>query len=81
MDPAHFAKLPKLEHDEAAWQLVQKLKAAPVDLLLEHGAAHLQIGRTYKYRESLDPAADDLLLSIKKKVDPNNLMNPGSLGF
>lgn len=81
MEPSHFAKLPKLDHDEAAWQLVQKLKAALVDLLLEHGAAHLQIGRTYKYRESLDPAADDLLMSIKKKVDPNNLMNPGSLGF
>lgn len=81
MEPAHFAKLPTLENNDEAWEFTQQLKQELVDLLYDQGAAHLQIGRTYRYRESLDPAADSLLQKLKKTVDPKDLMNPGSLGL
>ena len=81
MEPSHFAKLPELDSNEESRAFAQKLKQEIVDLFYEQGAAHLQIGRTYRYRESLDPAADKLLLDLKKSLDPKGLMNPGSLGL
>lgn len=81
VEDAHLAKLPKLQANPAAWACAQRLKQALVNLFHDYGAAHLQIGRTYRYRESLDPAADALLVHLKRSVDPKGLMNPGSLGL
>lgn len=81
VEPAHLARLPRLPSSPPAWELTQKLKRAIVDLFHAHDAIHFQIGRTYPYRDSLDPAADALLLAIKRQVDPRGLMNPGSLGL
>ena len=64
MEPSHFAKLPELDSNEETWAFAQKLKQEIVDLFYQQGAAHLQIGRTYRYRDSLDPAADKLCLLI-----------------
>lgn len=81
VEDAHLAKLPTLEANAEAWQFAQRMKQALVDLFYEQGAIHLQIGRTYRYRDSLDPAADALLVDLKKSLDPRGLMNPGSLGL
>ena len=81
VEAAHLSKLPKHKTNPQALALAQKIKQALVDLFYEHGAAHLQIGRVYRYRDSLDPTADALLCALKKAVDPQGLMNPGSLGL
>jgi len=81
VEDAHLAKLPKLADNPAARAFTQRMKQALVDLFLEQGAAHFQIGRTYRYRASLDPAADALLVDLKKSLDPRGLMNPGALGL
>ncbi len=81
VEAAHLKKLPVHAHDEEIWTFVQDLKTRLVDLFYEHGATHFQIGRTYRYRDSLEPAADALLLAVKAQVDPKGLMNPGSLGL
>ena len=81
VEDAHLAKLPELKANPAAWDFAQRMKQALVDLFYDHGAAHFQIGRTYRYRDSLDPAADALLVDLKKSLDPGGLMNPGSLGL
>ncbi len=81
VEPAHLRKLPVHAGNEAARGLALELKEALVDIFLAHDAVHFQIGRTYRYRDSLDPAADQLLLAIKRHVDPRGLMNPGSLGL
>ncbi len=47
----------------------------------ELGAVHLQIGKAYHYRERLMEGPAALLTAIKHAVDPQGLMNPGSLGL
>lgn len=81
IEDAHLKKVPKLKDNPEAWELAKSLKARIVDIFFEHGAAHFQIGRTYRYRDSLEPRADALLQAIKREVDPRGLMNPGSLGL
>ena len=81
IEKAHLKKLPKLKPNAESWALTQKLKQAIVDIFYEHEAAHFQIGRAYRYRDSLEPRADALLRAIKAELDPRGLMNPGSLGL
>ena len=81
VEAAHLAKLPKRAHNAAAWALAKELKVALVDIFFDHGAAHFQIGRTYRYRDGLDPAADALLQAVKAQLDPQRRMNPGVLGL
>lgn len=81
IEEAHLARLLTLVANPEARALTEKLKKALVDLFYDHGAAHTQIGRTYRYRDSLDPAADTLLQDLKNSLDPKGLMNPGSLGL
>ncbi|MFA9201565.1 MAG: FAD-linked oxidase C-terminal domain-containing protein [Cypionkella sp.] len=80
-EPAHLARLPRHPANATAGALAQRLKHALVDLFHAHGAVHLQIARTYRYRDSLDPAADALLLAVKRQLDPHGRMNPGALGL
>jgi D-lactate dehydrogenase (cytochrome) len=61
--------------------LVFDTRSRLTQLFLERGAAHLQIGRTYRYREGLSPPAWRLLEAIKDAVDPRGLVNPGVLGL
>jgi FAD/FMN-containing dehydrogenase len=81
IEAAHLKKLPKHKHSEETWALTQVLKKAIVDIFFEHDAAHFQIGRTYRYRDSLHPRADALLRAAKAELDPRGMMNPGSLGL
>lgn len=81
VEDAHLRKLPVPEANPEAWTLCQTMRKAIADVFFEHDAAHFQIGRTYRYRDSLTPTADGLLQTIKERVDPKGLMNPGSLGL
>lgn len=64
-----------------AHALVDELREKTVGLFRKFGAASNQIGRTYPYMEILTPAAARLLGSLKAKLDPKSLMNPGVLGL
>jgi FAD/FMN-containing dehydrogenase len=61
--------------------LMEEVRGRLTALFLDLGAAHLQIGKTYRYREGRDPATWKLLEAVKAAVDPRGLMNPGSLGL
>jgi D-lactate dehydrogenase (cytochrome) len=50
-------------------------------IYMELGAVHQQIGRFYRYEESLDPVNFELLRQIRRLVDPQGIINPGSLGL
>jgi len=45
------------------------------------GCAHFQIGRTYPYRDSLEPATWALVEDLKTFLDPEGALNPGVLGL
>lgn len=60
---------------------VARIRQDLADLFLREGTAHLQIGKFYHYRESRQPELLRLLEAIKASVDPQGLINPGSLGL
>lgn len=81
MEPAHVARLTRRGEDPAATALVKSLRAALLEIFARYGCGHFQIGRTYPYRESRDPASQALLDAIKANLDPERTLNPGVLGF
>jgi FAD/FMN-containing dehydrogenase len=81
IEPAHYAKLRQLPTNLDAREAMGRIRKDLARLFMEHGSAHLQIGRLYPYRESRDPLSYALLQAIKDHVDPQHLMNPGSLGL
>ena len=73
-----WAKIPAdLETREVALRMRKEL-AAIFDSL---GAVHLQIGKWYEFQSQVEPAYADALLALKRALDPNGLINPGSLGI
>lgn len=81
IEPGHLAKLPTLQHDEAAAQAMKQLRRELTAFWMEQGCAHLQIGKTYRYLENRQPAVRTLVEQVKAAVDPRNLINPGALGL
>ena len=81
VETPYLNKLPKLAHDDAAAALVTDTREKILDIFEKYGAAHFQIGRTYRYAQTRDPLTLALLTSIKAYVDPKGLMNPGALGL
>ena len=75
---AQFADRPP---NEAARARVHALRGALVETLAAHGATHYQIGTYYPYLERIDPGQRALIESIKRALDPKNLMSPGALGL
>ena len=81
VEKAHLDKLPVGAASPDGREAVHSIKQALVDLFFEYGAAHLQIGRAYRYADSLDPAASALLGAVKAHLDPGSRMNNGVLGI
>jgi FAD/FMN-containing dehydrogenase len=81
LDAATRAKFADFPPSPAAEALVMELRSQLTQLFMERGAAHLQIGRTYRYREGLRAEPARLLEAIKRAVDPDGVVNPGSLGL
>jgi FAD/FMN-containing dehydrogenase len=81
VEPAHLARLPELAPNPAASALVREAREKVQAVFTAFGCAHFQIGRTYPYRQSLDPAAWGLIESLKAHLDPAGALNPGVLGL
>ena len=73
--------LPEYEANPEGRALVSEMKAAIIDVFAEFGATHMQLGKAYPYMRGREENAADLLKVIKKKLDPDGLMNPGGLGL
>jgi len=78
---AELAKYKDFPNDPEVTKTVVEARDALNELFDELGAAHLQIGKKYHYRQHLQQPALDLLEAIKSAVDPERLMNPKSLGL
>lgn len=67
--------------DPAARELAAEIRQLMIDMAFEHGGIHLQIGKVYPYLRERDANAIGMLKDIKRRVDPNGLINPGALGL
>ena len=50
-------------------------------LMSSLGCGHVQIGKSYPYRQTREAATFELLAAVKRAVDPHGLVNPGALGL
>jgi FAD/FMN-containing dehydrogenase len=78
---SELAKYKDFPDDPEVTNTVVEARDALNALFDELGAAHLQIGKKYHFRQQLGAPAAILLEAIKSAVDPKRLMNPKSLGF
>ncbi len=76
-----LSRMKDFEPNPACTKVVHEIKQRLCQLFLNHGAAHLQVGKTYLYKQGRDPEAWKLVDGIKDLVDPTRRVNPGSLGF
>ena len=77
----HLAEVPAYAPNSAARTEVDRMKKDVIDLMHQHGGAHLQIGKVYPLLPGRNPASVALLRAIKSALDPRNIMNPGALGL
>ena len=60
------------------WDLAIRAAIANGGVINEHHGVGLKLGR---YMKDLYGPAMNVLESIKEEMDPNNIMNPGKMGF
>ena len=71
----------KNSENHAGRKLAKILFKEIVSLMHKKNSVHLQIGKVYPYMTDRSSINIDMIKSIKNKVDPNNLINPGTLGL
>ena len=81
VEPKALARARIAPDAPAAREVVAALRAAIIERTGALGAAHLQIGRTYPYTQSLGPATRALVDQLRGALDPRGIMNPGVLGL
>ena len=74
-------KMPGFEANPEAQAMTAEIRAQIIDLFCEVGGIHMQIGKSYPYRDGLRPESWRVVEALKDAVDPNRRVNPGSLGL
>jgi D-lactate dehydrogenase (cytochrome) len=77
----HLKTLPRYDANPEARAEVKRMKNEVIALMHAHGAAHLQVGKAYKYLDGRNPASVALLKAVKAALDPKGILNPGALGL
>ncbi|MGH9049695.1 MAG: FAD-binding oxidoreductase [Acidimicrobiia bacterium] len=76
---AEFGDAPS---NTAARDCALAVRRAMISRFRELGTVHLQIGKVYPFKEALaGSTAWDVLEQVKGVLDPDHLVNPGSLGL
>ena len=81
LDAGYLDKLPRYPANPAAAAAVAQIRGDLATAFMEEGAVSFQIGKFYRYQQSLQASAAGFLSSLKRLVDPQGRMNPGSLGL
>lgn len=81
VEKSHLKKLSEFDPNPEATACVERLRTGVLDIFEKFGAAHFQIGRTYRYSQHQSEGKAGLLKAIKAHTDPENIVNPGSLGL
>ena len=81
IDPAEAERFASIPANHEARREGLRLRREVSDLFARLGGAQLQLGRYYAFESILEPTAWETLTAIKSALDPQSLMNPGSLGL
>ena len=73
--------VPVHEDNPQGRALVAEIKKRIVELCVQNGACHMQIGKDYPYLATRKPEMAGLVRKIKAGLDPAGIMNPGALGL
>lgn len=79
--PGMLDELPTYEENLKGRELVASMKSDIIDIMFEHGAAHLQIGRVYPYQREREATNHAVLAQTRAALDPQGVINPGTLGL
>jgi hypothetical protein len=81
VEPSTLKRVKRFAANPDATALVAETRQKVMDIFTEFGAAHFQIGRTYPYYDNLSDEAKTVLDGLKALLDPDGLVNAGSLGL
>jgi hypothetical protein len=81
VSPKRLAKLESYQDQPPVVAMIESIRHDLVEMWTRLGCAHLQIGKTYSFLESRREEPKDLLIALKRLVDPQSRVNPGSLGL
>ncbi len=81
VEPGVLKKLPGFDENLEARRAVARIREELLEFFCDMGAAHLQIGKAYRYKEGLKSPSWELVRQLKKVLDPDNRINPGALGL
>ena len=81
VEKQHLSNIKGFEENLEAREFISGLRGELIRLFKDHAVVHLQIGKTYLYKDGLEENSLNLITSIKKHMDPQGLINPGSLGL
>lgn len=65
----------------SAAEATARIRRELIELFQDVGGIHMQIGKSYPYREGLRAESWRLVEALKTAVDPERRVNPGSLGL
>jgi glycolate oxidase len=78
---ALLPNVPKHPDNPEGRALVTEIKQRIINLCVQNGACHMQIGKDYPYLETRKPEVAGMIRKLKDLLDPSGLMNPGALGL
>ena len=81
LDRSQLAKFRKHAHEPEVDAAITAIRDELNDLFNELNAVHMQVGKKYRYAQRADAATLEFVEGIKALVDPQQLMNPKSLGL
>lgn len=81
IEAGHLKSLKCFDENLEIRAFVNKVRMQLAEMFMDKSATHLQIGKTYKYKDGLEENSFNLTKAIKDHMDPKGLINPGSLGL
>jgi len=81
IDGNYLKKIKGFDANIEARTAVDVIRQDLIERYREIGGIHMQIGKTYQYQQGLAESNLSIVKTLKKTVDPNNVMNPGALGL
>ncbi len=81
VEASHLKRLKGFAANPEATNAMSTIRNDLIKQYSELGYVHMQLGKSYKFKEVLDTQNYEMLAQFKKLVDPNSRLNPGCLGL